>query len=161
MRARYEYVVPGHNYRLTDVQAAIGLPQLRRLAEITQRRNANAEGLVDRLRDVEGIVTPSIGGERTQAFHQFTIRVTPAFPISRDDLVARLVADGIGAGVYYPNVVFDHDCYRDHPQVAVTPTPEAVRAASEVLSLPVHPLLTDGDLDRIAEAVRRIAADGR
>jgi dTDP-4-amino-4,6-dideoxygalactose transaminase len=161
MRARYEYVVPGHNYRLTDLQAAVGLPQLRRLDEITRRRNEHAQGLTERLRDVEGIVTPAVEVGRTHAFHQYTVRVTDAFPVSRDALAAELAARGIGAGIYYPAVVFDHDCYREHPRVLASPTPEATLAAREVLSLPVHPLLRDGDLDRIAGAVREIADDGR
>jgi dTDP-4-amino-4,6-dideoxygalactose transaminase len=161
MRARYEYVVPGHNYRLTDLHAAVGLPQLRRLDEITRVRNHNAEGLCERLRDVEGIVTPTIAARRTHAFHQFTIRVTSSCAVSRDELMEGLLARGIGAGVYYPAVVFDHACYRDHPRVVATSTPEASRAAAEVLSLPVHPALRDGDLDRIGEAVRGIAAPDR
>jgi perosamine synthetase len=154
MRARYEYVVAGHNYRLTDLQAAVGLPQLARIDDITQRRRRHAAGLVERLRDVEGIELPTVVAGRSHVFHQFTVRVTPAFRVSRDELLRELAAAGIGAGVYYPAVVFDHDCYRDHPQVVVTPTPEASRAAAEVLSLPVHPHLRDADLDRIADGVR-------
>jgi perosamine synthetase len=161
MRARYEYVVPGHNYRMTDLQAAVGLPQLRRLDEITRRRNAHAEGLRVRLRDVPGIVLPELSARRTHAFHQFTIRVTPACRVSRDELVEGLTARGVGAGVYYPAVVFDHACYRDHPRVVATPTPEAARAATEVVSLPVHPGLRERDLDRIADAVTEIAGDDR
>jgi dTDP-4-amino-4,6-dideoxygalactose transaminase len=161
MRARYEYVVPGHNYRMTDLQAAVGLPQLRRLDEITRRRNEHATGLCERLRDVPGVVVPEVADRRTHAFHQFTIRVTPACRVSRDQLVEGLAARGVGAGIYYPAVVFDHACYRGHPQVVTTPTREATRAAAEVLSLPVHPGLRDGDLDRIADAVRGIAGDDR
>jgi dTDP-4-amino-4,6-dideoxygalactose transaminase len=161
MRARSEYVVPGHNYRLTDLQAAVGLPQLRRVEEITLRRNEHADGLCERLRGIEGVVTPTVGARRTHAFHQFTIRVTPECRVTRDEMVERLLARGVGAGVYYPDVVFDHACYRDHPRVVARPTPEASRAAAEVVSLPVHPGLRDGDLDRIAAAVRGIASDDR
>ena len=161
MRARYEYAVPGHNYRLTDLQAAIGLPQLHRLDEITRRRNEHAEGLRERLHDIEGIVMPTVVAHRTHAFHQFTIRVTPACRVTRDEMVEGLLARGIGAGVYYPDVVFDHACYRDHPRVVARPTPEATRAAGEVVSLPVHPGLRDGDLDRIAAAVGGIASGDR
>jgi dTDP-4-amino-4,6-dideoxygalactose transaminase len=161
MRARYEYAMPGHNYRMTDLHAAIGVPQLRRLDEITRRRNEHAVGLRERLRDIPGIVTPDVQSGRTHAFHQFTIRVTPECGASRDELVEGLAARGVGAGVYYPAVVFDHACYRDHPGVAVTPTPEANRAAAEVVSLPVHPALREGDLDRIADAVKEIAGHDR
>jgi dTDP-4-amino-4,6-dideoxygalactose transaminase len=161
MRARYEYVVPGHNYRMTDLQAAIGVPQLRRLDAITRRRNEHAAGLCERLRDVPGVITPDVLPRRTHAFHQFTIRVTPECRASRDEVVEGLARRGVGAGVYYPAVVFDHACYRDHPGVFVSPTPEAIRAAGEVVSLPVHPGLRDGDLDRIADAVKEIAGFDR
>jgi dTDP-4-amino-4,6-dideoxygalactose transaminase len=155
MRERYEYVMAGHNYRLTDLQAAVALPQIRRLAETTQRRQGNADGLCERLADIPGIVLPTVRPGRTHVFHQFTIRVTPEFPLSRDELVGALAARGIGTGVYYPRVVFDHDCYHSHPQVLEAPVPEAVRAAGEVLSLPVHPHLSPNDLDRIADAIKR------
>ena len=66
---------------------------------------------------------------------------------------------GIGSGIYYPRVVFDYDCYREHPLVDSTAAvPNAFRAAREVLSLPVHPHLTESDIDRIIEAVRKLLA---
>ena len=157
MRRRYEYVMAGHNYRLTDLQAAVGLPQLRRLGEKTQVRRRHAQGLCERLADTPGIVLPTVRPGRTHVFHQFTIRVTSGFRVSRDELVTELASRGIGTGIYYPRVVFDHECYRAHPRVVATPVPEAQRAASEVLSLPVHPYLSPSDLDRIADAVRSAA----
>jgi dTDP-4-amino-4,6-dideoxygalactose transaminase len=154
MRRRYEYVMAGHNYRLTDLQAAVGLPQLRRLAESTEARRQHAAALCERLADVPGIVLPTIRAGRTHVFHQFTIRVTADFRVSRDQLVDELASRGIGTGIYYPRVVFDHDCYRAHPRVVAEPAPEAARAANEVLSLPVHPHLSPRDIDRIVEAVQ-------
>ena len=154
MRSRYVYEIPGHNYRLTDLQAAIGLPQLATLAERTSRRNHNADRLSEGLAGIPGLVTPSIAAGRTHAFHQYTVRVTDDARITRDELAERMAEFGIGTGVYYPTVVFDAPCYRDHPRVVVEPVPEAEAAAREVLSLPVHPWLSDGDIDRIVAAVR-------
>ena len=68
--------------------------------------------------------------------------------------VERLQADGIGCGVYYPKVVFDYDCFAGHPGIHTADLPVARRLAGEVLSLPVHPALTDAELDRIVEGVR-------
>ena len=95
MRRRYEYVVTGHNYRLTDLQAAVGLPQLRRLVETTASRRRNAEALCERLGDVPGIVLPTVQPGRTHVFHQFTIRVTPEFRVveRRARRRARVAAD--------------------------------------------------------------------
>jgi perosamine synthetase len=154
MRDRYDYVVPGHNYRLTDLQAAVGLPQLRRLAETTARRREHARFLGEHLAGIPGVVLPTTAPDRTHVFHQYTIRVTPASATTRDALAEHLHARGIGTGVYYPRVVFDYDCYRTHPNVVVDATPHASRAAAEVLSLPVHPLLTAPQLERVVAAVR-------
>ncbi|MGH9012882.1 MAG: DegT/DnrJ/EryC1/StrS family aminotransferase [Acidimicrobiia bacterium] len=156
MRDRYAYQIPGHNYRLTDLQAAVGVPQLARLSELTARRRRNAERLSERLGGITGLVTPVTAPGRTHVFHQYTVRVTGEAPLTRDDLVEGLVARGIGTGVYYPAVVFDADCYRRDPRVVVEAAPEAEAAAGEVLSLPVHPWLSDDDLDRIVDGVRTL-----
>ena len=87
-------------------------------------------------------------------FHQYTIRVTAAARLDRDALAARLHTRGVGTAIYYPRVVFDYACYRDHPGVVVSPVPEAFRAAREVLSLPVHPHLSEADIDRIVDELR-------
>lgn len=155
MRSRYQYEVAGHNYRMTDLQAALGIPQLERLAEINDARRANAAVLDAGLAGLEGLVTPTVKDGRAHVFHQYTVRVTPDAPLGRDQLVDALAAAGVGAGVYYPRVVHDYDCYRNDPRVVVGDAPNAARAAAEVVSLPVHPHLTPADLDQIVTAVRR------
>ncbi len=59
-----------------------------------------------------------------------------------------IVHAGVGAGVYYPKIVFDYDCYRDHPGVVADPVPVAEQIASEVFSLPVHQHLSDSDIEQ-------------
>ncbi len=155
MSAQYEYVLPGHNYRMTDVQAAIGVPQIDRLSEISSRRRAHAAVLDRGLSGIEGVTTPPIESNRTHVYHQYTIRVDRELTVGRDRLRSELADRGIGSGVYYPRVVFDYPCYRD--LLGDLPEcPEAERAADEVLSLPVHPDLDDGDLERIIDAVREV-----
>ena len=154
MRARYQYEVPGHNWRLTDLQAAIGVAQLERLDAISAARRANADRLDDGLRDVPGLTVPHRAPDRTHVFHQYTVRVGAGAPVDRDGLAERLTAAGVGSGVYYPRLVHDYDCYRGHPRVVVDPTPVAEQVSREVLSLPVHPGLSASDLDRVIEAVR-------
>jgi perosamine synthetase len=159
MRARHQYEIAGHNYRLTDLQAAIAIPQLERLAVSNARRRAHASRLSAGLRGLAGIVTPVVAVGRTHVFNQYTIRVTGAAGLGRDALAARLCARGVATGTYYPRVVFDYDCYRAHPGVHVSEVPEAFRAAGEVLSLPVHPGLSVSDVDRVIEEVR-VALEG-
>jgi perosamine synthetase len=154
MRKRHQYEIAGHNYRLTDLKAAVAIPQLERLEASNARRRAHAARLSAALEDVAGIVVPAVAAGRTHVFHQYTIRVTAAARLDRDALAAQLRARGIGTGIYYPRVVFDHDCYRDHPGVVASEVPEAFRAAREVLSLPVHPHLSVSDVDRVADQLR-------
>jgi dTDP-4-amino-4,6-dideoxygalactose transaminase len=154
MRARYEYEIVGHNYRMTELQAAIAIPQLSRLQEISARRVRNASRLNDGLRDIPGLLLPSTPERREHVYHQYTVRLRGA-SLSRDDLGDALASSGISTGIYYPRLMHDYPCYKGRPGVVVDETPNAAQIAEEVLSLPVHQLLTDGDLDRIVECTRK------
>jgi dTDP-4-amino-4,6-dideoxygalactose transaminase len=156
MEARYQYELPGYNYRLTDLQAAVGLPQMDRLSERTEQRRANAVALTDGLRDVPGLRLPAIPEGRTHVFHQYTISVLPEARVDRDALADGLRARGVGSGVYYPRPVYDYDCYRAHPLVAEVSMPRAEAAGRQVLSLPVHPLLRADEVEQVAAAVREV-----
>ena len=156
MRARYDYEMAGHNYRLTDLQAAVGIPQLERLADVTKRRQANAAYLTEGLAGMPGLVTPAVLPERTHVFHQFTVRVGDDAPLGRDDMVRALAERGVGAGVYYPKLAFDYECYRTDPRVHLDDVPNARRATEQVLSLPVHAGLAPEELETIVEVVREV-----
>ncbi len=157
MRERYVYEVAGHNYRMTELQAAVGIPQLERIEEINATRRSNAAQLSAALADVPGIITPAVREGATSVWHQYTIRVTSDSAADRDAMVAGLEKAGIGCGIYYPRTAYDYDCYRSNPDVIITDCPEAERAADEVVSLPVHPYLSDEDLDTVSAEVRRLA----
>jgi dTDP-4-amino-4,6-dideoxygalactose transaminase len=157
MRARYVYEMAGNNYRMTDLQAAIGIPQLARYDATVERRRRNAARLIEGLDGVPGVVVPRQLDGREHVWHQFTIRVTPEARVSRDEFVQQLLDRGVGSGVYYPKLVFDYDAYRDHPLVRTSDVPVADRIVREVVSLPVHPALEDADLDHIIASVRAVA----
>jgi dTDP-4-amino-4,6-dideoxygalactose transaminase len=161
MRARYEYEVAGHNYRLTDLQAAVGIPQLARYASIVETRRRNAARLTEGIADAPGIVVPRQLPGREHVWHQYTIRVTEDARVDRSEFVERLTELGIGSGAYYPRLVTDYDAYRRHPRVSVADTPVAARIAREVVSLPVHHHLADDELDAVISAVRQIAGAPR
>jgi dTDP-4-amino-4,6-dideoxygalactose transaminase len=154
MRARYEYEIPGHNFRMTEVQAAIAIPQMTRLDEISAKRRANAKLLCDALEGLPGLYLPTTPPGRTHVFHQFTIRVGEGAPIDRFELAARLQKSEIASGVYYPRLMHDYDCYRNDARVVVDDTPLARATAAEVLSLPVHQYLSNDDIGRIAVEMR-------
>ena len=142
----YAHTRVGHNFRLTSLAAAIGRVQLDRLPEWVARRRENARRLTDGLAAVDGIETPHEPANRTHAYHQYTIR-TP----ERDRLREQLTDRGVDTGVYYPTAIHQLAAYEGFDVSA----PAAEAAAEEVVSLPVHPTLSDADLDRIVEATRR------
>lgn len=154
MRGRYDYEVRGYNLRLTDLQAALGIPQMKKLDEITERRRKNAEILTAGLEGIPGISVPFEPDARRHVFHQFTIAVQDEAMLTRDQLADRLLAAGVGSGVYYPKLVHDYPSFRDDGRVVPDETARAADAARRVLSLPVHPALIDSDIERIIGGVR-------
>ena len=159
MRARYQYEVAGHNYRLTDLQAALVLPQLDRYADVVKSRQANAEYLTagSRRSTASRLPRRCPAGTTSGTSTRFASTARPAS-------TARLSSPGctrggVGAGIYYPKLVFDYDCYRNRDDVHVGSYPVAERIVQEVVSLPVHPHLTKDQLDHIiatvADAVAR------
>ena len=134
---RDNQVLLGYNYRMTDIQAAIGVEQLKKLEGFMEKRIANAIMLNEGLKDVRGIITPKMQAETRHAFNQYTIRVTQEFKISRDELIKKLKDAGICAFVYYPKPIYRQKYYiglgyKDNLK-------NAENAAKEVLSIPVHP----------------------
>lgn len=159
MRTRYQYEMAGNNYRLTDLAAAVGLPQLLRIDETTARRQRNAGVLMNGLAGITGLVLPPAPpADRSHVYHQFTVRITDQAGCSRDAFVEELAGLGVGSGVYYPKLVFDYECYRTDPRVVAgaDDVPNARLIAAQVVSLPIHPYLSDGDLDQIVAAVRKV-----
>jgi perosamine synthetase len=153
-RGRYDYERQGFNFRMTELQGALGLAQMDRLTEVTEARRKNAAALSSLLEGIDGAVLPKESTGRHHVFHQYTLRVTPDARLSRNELAEHLVREGIGCGVYYPRLVFDYDCFRRDPRIGVPDVPAAARACREVLSLPVHPRLNETDIARISEVVR-------
>lgn len=150
MRRRYYHDELGFNFRMSDVHAAIGLAQLRKLEQFNEMRIANARYLSEHLR---GVGVPIVPEGRRHVFHQYTIRVPDG---RRDAVVDGLRERGIGTAVYYPVPVHQQQFYKDMGYDLVLP--EAERAAQEVLSLPVHPGLSRADLEKIVDAVNELCA---
>jgi perosamine synthetase len=157
-RERYDYERPGYNFRMTELQAAIGVAQLSRLDHIIEARRSNAHSLRQALEGIPGLVLPTDDPHRRHVFHQFTIRLMPDASISRDRFISGMAAKGIECGVYYPRRVFDYPCFRRDPRIGEPHTPVAERICREVVSLPVHPALAEPDVAAVAEAVREVLA---
>ena len=152
MERQYANEVVGLNNRMTDVAAAVGRVQLTRLAGWTAARRANAAALDAGLADAPGVVTPHVPPGYTHVYHQYTIRLEGASAAERDE-VARVLREQwrIGTGVYYP--IPNHRLPSLAPYAPGVDLPGTERAARECLSLPVHPSLSEADLERIVRAV--------
>lgn len=152
MEAQYANELVGFNNRMTDVAAAVGRVQLTRLATWTEQRQANAAVLDAGLGQVPGVVTPHVPEGFTHVYHQYTIRLEGATSTERDAVQAALREEWqVGSGVYYP--IPNHRLASLAPYAPGLDLPGTEKAARECLSLPVHPSLSQADLDRVVEAV--------
>ncbi|HEV2654121.1 MAG TPA: DegT/DnrJ/EryC1/StrS family aminotransferase [Ktedonobacteraceae bacterium] len=165
-QSRYNQVVLGYNLRMTELQGALGLAQMDRLAYITEQRIANASYLTDHLKDV--VLTPVTLPDCRHVYHQYTIRVRG----DRNELAVKLRARGIETGVHYPLPIYRQPFYRNMPSLfriangsksqrargndASKHLPITERAAQSVLSLPVHPSLSEADLTTIVKEVQAL-----
>ncbi|MDP5068778.1 MAG: DegT/DnrJ/EryC1/StrS family aminotransferase [Ilumatobacteraceae bacterium] len=149
MERRYENEVIGFNTRMTDIHAAIGRVQLRKLAGWTKQRQDNASFLSS---NIKGVVVPPVAAGAVHVYHQYTIRVVG---IDRDKFAEELTKNGVGNGVYYPTPI------HRLPSFGLSlDLPTTEQGARECLSLPVHPSLTQADLEKIVSVVNTAAKAG-
>ncbi|MFZ1382636.1 MAG: DegT/DnrJ/EryC1/StrS family aminotransferase [Scrofimicrobium sp.] len=153
MEKQYENELVGLNNRMTDIHASIGRVQLGKLKDWTARRQANAAFLNENL---EGVVVPPVAPGAVHVYHQYTVRADAS---ERDRMVQAMKEEYlVGSGVYYP--IPNHRLPSLEGFAPGLDLPETERAAKEVISLPVHPSLSQGDLERIVEAVNATAKAG-
>jgi dTDP-4-amino-4,6-dideoxygalactose transaminase len=146
----YEQTALGYNYRMTDIQAALGYSQLQRLDSYVARRRALAERY-DRLLADLPIVRPDEHAESATAAHLYVVRVTP--PRNRANVFRHMRSEDVGVNVHYIPVHLQ-PYYR---ALGYRPGdfPEAERYYAQALSLPLHPRLTETEQDRVVLALRR------
>lgn len=146
MQRRYYHDLLGYNFRMSDLHAALGLVQIQRLEEMTQKRIQNAAYLNAHL---QGVITPRVKPGYRHVWHQYTIRLPGR---DRDAVARQLSQAGVGSGVFYPL-----PAYRQKPLLELgygeLHLPVTEQMVGEVLSLPVHPSLSQADLETIVAAV--------
>lgn len=146
-RQRYLHEMLGYNLRMTDICAAIGIEQLKKLDGYTSARQQNAQRLTEGLRDVEGVTCPAVREGCSHVFHQYTIRTQ-----DRDDLASFLKDKGIGNGIHYPIPIHLQPYYKELGYTDSHPVAEEL--SDEVLSLPVHPQVTEEEIDFITDTIK-------
>lgn len=142
----YDHVRIGHNFRMTDVAAAMGLVQLDKLEDWNARRKAVAGRYTKSFRDLPNITVPEVRMGSTHAWHQYTVRVP-----DRARFVETMKAQDVGVGVYYPKTMHEYAHLAAMPRGT---TKHAEKAAKGVVSLPVHPSVSDADAERVVLAVQ-------
>ncbi len=145
-RRTYEHDVVGYNSRLDEIQAAVLRVKLRYLEGFNAHRRRVAQAYHARLAGATPTL-PYEHGRGTHVYHQFTLRTT-----ERDTLRATLEKAQIASGIYYPIPLHRQPVYATEHAASSLPASES--ASREVLSLPIHPLLGDAEVDRVVAAVR-------
>lgn len=144
METRYQNEIVGYNLRMTDIHAAIGICQLKKLPKQTEQRIKNATFLTSKLQ-IDS--TPFVPEGYKHVFHQYTVRINQ----NRDQFSKSLKEIGIGNEVYYPTPV--HKLLSFTSQLKLQQTE---KAAQQVLSLPVHPSLTTRQLNKICDSFNQL-----
>jgi perosamine synthetase len=150
-----EFVDAGYNYRLSDINAAVGLVQMQRLDGIAARRRELAAELTDRLRGVEGVHVPTEPAGRRHSYQSYVVML--ADEIDRDAVIRALKGDGIEStlGTYGMHL---QPYFRTRFGQTPEDFPESTRAHRQALTLPLHGSLTLHDLDLLAAAVEAACA---
>lgn len=134
---------------MTDIAAAIGLEQLKKIDSFNEKRIANAKCLNEGLKDIEAIETPVLKDGCKHVYHQYTIKIKDG---KRDELSDYLIENGIGNGIYYPIPLYDQVLYKELGYDQALPVTDEI--VEEVLSLPIHAKLTQEDLDYIIKTIK-------
>jgi dTDP-4-amino-4,6-dideoxygalactose transaminase len=154
----YHVDEPGYKYNMTDVQAAMGLAQLRKLERFQQRRREVVESYNRAFGSVDALEIPTERREVDHAWHLYVLRLKPgALRIGRDRFIEELTARNIGTSVHFIPIHL-HPYYRQKYQYAAAAFPVALGNYQRMLSLPLHPLLSDEDVSDVTTAVLDVAA---
>ena len=147
---KYLHTDLGYNYRMTDINAAIGRVQLAKLGGFNRRRQENAAYYNSHI-TAPGLVLPAVAPGRTHVWHQYSLRVTEAFPLARDEFAAYLRERGVGCAVHYPVALSRQPYYAGAPCC-----PVAESLAASVLSIPVHPGVSDEARRYVCETIHGV-----
>ncbi len=150
-KAKYASEMLGSNYRMSELQAAIGNVQMQKLPSFIAKRRQNAEQLTKILKKSSRLVLPYESADRLHSWYLYTARLKDGTEEERNKLLADLKSKGIGAEAYYVNPVHMMPFYREnYPGPTL---PETDKASEQVFSLPVHPAVTSEEIAFIGETV--------
>jgi dTDP-4-amino-4,6-dideoxygalactose transaminase len=149
-KEKYKSLMLGYNYHMPEIQAAIGLVQLKKLPKFVAKRRENARRLTTKLRKAESLQLPKEPRGYKHSWYLYTVRLKNASAEKRDKMVGTLRQKGICAEVYYATPIHLMPYYRKFGRYRLK---ETEKAARQVFSLPVHPGVTAKQIDFISESV--------
>lgn len=150
-KAKYSSLMLGTNYRMSEIQAAIGNVQLQKLPSFVAKRRQNAQHLTNILEKNSRLVLPYESKDRLHSWYLYTARLKDGTEDERNHLVEGLKKKGIGSEVYYINPVHQMPFYRENFGSAKLPQTE--KTSKQVFSLPIHPGVTEEQARFIGETV--------
>ncbi len=152
----YEVVAAGFKYNMTDLQAALGIHQLRKLDEFIKRRRLIAAKYEQGFSDLEGVRLPRVHSDRKHTFNLYVIRLNKErVEIGRDDFIRQLAEQKVGTSVHFIPI-HRHPYYRECGLGGAEEFPVADEIYDEIVSLPLYPSMTDDDVDDVIAAVRNV-----
>ena len=150
--AKYEHVVLGYNYRMTEIAAAIGLVQLNKLDSFIARRRHNAALLTQGLGAVDSVKPPIEGPDRLHTYYQYILRLETGYPKTRSELMALLEKEGIASKPSYPIPLYQQKALKGKVKARNCKVAEDV--LPRLVELPVHPLVPRSGLETAIEVVK-------
>ena len=152
----YYHLDLGYNYRMTSMQAATGLVQLRKLDGYLDKRRRNAAYLTERLRKLAAIEPPFVADYAVHSYYKYICRLRPDAGIEIADFVRAVAAEDIPISRRYPTPLPKQPVFREPPPL---PCPVAERLAGELFTLLVHPTVEEPDLDDVVAAIKRVVSE--
>jgi len=153
---KYHHDTLGYNYRMTELCAAIGSVQLKKLDGFNEKRRENAKLLSNGIRKLHGLTVPYVDKDVKPIFHQYVVRVEDNYPRGRDELADILTEKGVGVAVHYPIPIYRQPLYLKL-RYEGTKCPNTEEACRRVLSLPVHPLVDRKDIEYVLDVLKDIS----
>jgi dTDP-4-amino-4,6-dideoxygalactose transaminase len=152
----YEVLFPGYKYNMFDLQASLALPQLVHIEDWQRRRETYSALYNQGLADIDGLQPLQIKADRRPSYHLYVVMIDSThLGLERDDILNRLAAEGIGIGVHFRSLTVQK-FYREKYGFKPGDHPVAEKVSDQVLSLPLYPAMTEGDVERVIRAVRKV-----
>ena len=153
---KYHHVILGYNYRMSEASAAVGSVQLKKLDKLNEKREENASLLTRGIEKISSLIPPYVKDYVRHVFYQYVVRVEENYSMTRDKLAEYLRERGVGVAVHYPIPVYRQPLYKELGY-GKTFCPMAEDVCKRVLSLPVHPSVTEEDITYILDVLKEVS----